>query len=473
MLQKISFKHSIILLLSIYFLNGNLFASIYHTKLFNNDVRYSNDIINKNSNTFISDELTYVEAIKHEDNSLASLTITSPNGGEFWQVGKTPNIVWESQGLVTDIDIEYSINNGSTWLPIATVPRAQNSYTWSIPNNTSQQCFVRATSGSVDDYGDAVFEISEDTSSCTIVVLGSSTALGNGSSTPENSWVNLYSSTIFQKNTKLNVINLSAAGYTTYHILPTGTVLPVGVTVTIDVTRNITKALSYNPVAIIINMPSNDTYNGYTASAQLENYNALNNKCNTNSVGLWIATPQPRDFGTAKLQTQIEVKDAVLTIYTNKAIDFWNGIAETDGTILSELSYGDGIHLNDSGHNILFNRVLNKNIDVTECITETLGLTDMEISDNFNLKVYPNPITDFISLDFQSTLSGNLKATFFDVLGRELMPTKPDFNFNSGHNSIIMNLKELDAMRGQIIFGLFTFNTSKGLIQKSVKLILE
>jgi|GEM_PF-5208000 len=236
MLQKISFKHSIILLLSIYFLNGNLFASIYHTKLVSNDVPSSNNIINNNSNTFISDELTYVEAIKHEDNSLASLTITSPNGGEFWQVGKTPNIVWESQGLVTDIDIEYSINNGSTWLPIATVPRTQNSYTWSIPNNTSQQCFVRATSGSVDDYGDAVFEISEDTSSCTIVVLGSSTALGNGSSTPENSWVNLYSSTIFQKNTKLNVINLSAAGYTTYHILPTGTVLPVGVTVTIDVT---------------------------------------------------------------------------------------------------------------------------------------------------------------------------------------------------------------------------------------------
>jgi len=28
-------------------------------------------------------------------------------------------------------------------------------------------------------------------------------------------------------------------------------------------------------------------------------------------------------------------------------------------------------------------------------------------------------------------------------------------------------------MRGQIIFGLFTFNTNNGLIQKSVKLIIE
>jgi len=220
-------------------------------------------------------------------------------------------------------------------------------------------------------------------------------------------------------------------------------------------------------------MPSNDTYNGYTASAQLENYNALNNKCNTNSVGLWIATPQPRDFGTAKLQTQIEVKDAVLTIYTNKAIDFWNGIAETDGTILSELSYGDGIHLNDSGHDVLFNKALSKNIDATTCITIPLNLIDVEISNNFNLKVYPNPITDYIFLDFQSKLSGNLKATFFDVLGRELILTPPDFNFNVGHNSINMNLNELKAMRGQIVFGLFTFNTNKGLIQKRVKLIIE
>ncbi|WP_445954967.1 GDSL-type esterase/lipase family protein [Yeosuana sp.] len=473
--QNISFRHSIILLLSIYFLNGNLFASIYHTKLFYNDVAYSNNIINKNSNTFNSDGLAYVEALKDENNVLESLTITSPNGGEFWQVGKTPNIIWESQDLVASITLQYSINNGGSWSTIATgVPSTQKSYEWDVPNTTSQQCLVRATSGSAIDYGDAVFEISDDTSSCTIVVLGSSTSLGTGASTPANSWVQLYSSAIFQKNTKLNVINLSASGYTTYQILPTGTVLPSGVPA-IDENRNITKALSLSPVAIIINMPSNDTANGYTVNAQLENYNVLNNKCITNSVGLWIATPQPRDafVGTTKLQTQIDVRNEILAIYTNKAIDFWNGIAATDGTILPGLSDGDGIHLNDSGHDVLFNKALSKNIDATTCITIPLSLIDVEISNNFNLKVYPNPITDYIFLDFQSKLSGNLKATFFDVLGRELILTPPDFNFNVGNNSINMNLNELKAIRGQIVFGLFTFNTNKGLIQKRVKLIIE
>ena len=473
MSQKISFKHSIVLLLSIYFLSGNLFASIYHTKLVSNDVPYSNNDINKNSNTFISDELAYVEAIKDEDIVLPSLTITSPNGGEFWQVGKTPNIIWESLDLVTSITLEYSINNGSTWFTIATVSSTQKSYAWVVPNNISQQCIVRAKSGVVIDTSDAVFEISDDTSSCTIVVLGSSTSFGTGANPIiTNSWVNLYSSAIFQKNTKLNVINLSALGYTTYHILPTGTPIPGGVPA-IDVTKNITKALTYNPVAIIINMPSNDTYNGYSVSAQLDNYSILNTEAITKSV-LWIATPQPRNaFDAAEVQTQKDVRDAITSIYANKAIDFWNDIAGTDDKILPLLNDGDGIHVNNDGHDILFNKVLSKNIDVTACITGSLGITDMEINDNFNLKVYPNPVTDFIYLDFQSTLSGKLKTAFFDILGRELTPTQANFNFNAGNNSIIMNLKELEAMRGQIIFGLFTFNTNKGLIQKRVKLIIE
>ncbi len=472
--QKISFRHSIILLLSIYFLSSNLFASIYHTKLVSNDVPYSNNDINKNSNTFISDELAYVEAIKDEDNVTPSLTITSPNGGEFWQVGKTPNIIWESLELAASITLEYSINNGSSWLPITTVSSTQKSYAWIVPNNISQQCIVRATSGTVSDSGDAVFEISDDTSSCTIVVLGSSTSLGTGANPIiTNSWVNLFSSAIFQKNTKLNVVNLSASGYTTYHILPTGTVLPSGVP-TIDINKNITKALSYNPVAIIINMPSNDTDNGYTVTAQLDNYSILNTEANNRSVGLWIATPQPRDaFDAAEVQTQKDVRDAITSFYADKAIDFWTDITGVDDKILPLLSYADGIHLNNSGHNILFNKVLNKNIDVTACITASLGITDMEISENFNLKVYPNPVTDFIYLDFQSRLSGNLKAAFFDILGREIIPIQSDFNFNAGNNSININLKELKAMRGQIIFGLFTINTNKGLKQKRVKLIIE
>ena len=409
-----------------------------------------------------------------QSESTPFLTIGSPNGNEFWQVGKTPSITWESANLTSDVVLEYSINNGSSWLPIATVSNTSNSYQWSIPNTISLQCLVRAKSDVVDDTSDAVFEISNDTSSCTIVVLGSSTAYGTGATPEENSWVNLYDSALFQKNTKLNIINLGYPGLTTYQILPTGTTLPNEVVETIDEDRNITKALTYNPTAIIVNMPSNDTANGYSVTSQLQNYATLNTVATNNSVQMWIATPQPRNFSTtSKIQTQIDVKDEMFSIYTDKAIDFWSDIDDVDGKILSNLDFGDGIHINNTGHNILFNRVLNKNIEEFTCLGETLSLTKTAINTDFELHVFPNPVKDFIFLYFNTNFSGELKAEFYDVLGRRISQKNMGFTFKTGNNNIPIGLKEVESLRNQFIFGIFTFKTDNNIIQKRVKLVLK
>ena len=159
------------------------------------------------------------------------ITITAPNGNEFWQVGKTPSISWESSGLTSDILLEYSTNNGGSWNIITTVSNSTNSYEWVIPNSVSKQCLVRATSNATADTSDTAFEISDDASSCNIVVLGSSTTAVTGASQPSNSWVNLYASAIFQKNTKLTVVNLAVPGYNTFQNLPTGTSIPSGETI--------------------------------------------------------------------------------------------------------------------------------------------------------------------------------------------------------------------------------------------------
>ena len=51
---------------------------------------------------------------EHEDVILpAVLNLVSPNGGEFWQINKTPSIIWESEN-VAEVIIEYSTNNGSS-----------------------------------------------------------------------------------------------------------------------------------------------------------------------------------------------------------------------------------------------------------------------------------------------------------------------------------------------------------------------
>lgn len=320
---------------------------------------------NTNTNGFF-----YLGAIVLDYTPQTSLTLNTPNGGEFWQVGKTPEIMWNSAGLSSDIDLEYSVNNGASWSPIATVPYTTNSYSWTIPNTPSTNCLVRATSGVISDTSDTVFEISSDNTNKNIVVIGSSTAEGIGASSPEFAWVNLYAKALFQQDTRINVINYGKGGYTTYHVLPTGTSIPSEIGVTIDTDRNITKAISNNPIGIIVNLPSNDTANGYPVADQLNNFATLYNEAVINAIPIWFTTTQPRNFGSpTQIQHQIDVRDAIISTYGTYSIDFWTDIADTDGNILGNLDYGDGVHLNDSGHTILYNKVLGKDIENADCIS--------------------------------------------------------------------------------------------------------
>ena len=47
--------------------------------------------------------------------AVPAITVTSPNGGESWEVGSVHNITWTSAGAVGNVMIDYSTNNGSTW----------------------------------------------------------------------------------------------------------------------------------------------------------------------------------------------------------------------------------------------------------------------------------------------------------------------------------------------------------------------
>ena len=92
-----------------------------------------------------------------------------------------------------------------------------------------------------------------------IVVLGSSTAFGTGAVPIDSSFVNKYKNYVLGKNPLHTIINLATLSLTTYHVLcPTGYVPPPNRPFPVDTNRNITKALSHHPDAIIINLPSND-----------------------------------------------------------------------------------------------------------------------------------------------------------------------------------------------------------------------
>lgn len=206
-----------------------------------------------------------------------------------------------------------------------------------------------------------------------IVVIGSSTAYGTGASPIDSSWVRKFTSYLSQQNAQVSLINLAFPGYTSYHLSPTGTVIPPEFSfVTVDSLRNITKALSLSPDAIILNLPSNDIDNGFPFSEIENNYNRIKAAADSQHVSIWITTTQPRDLSTSKKLLQMELRDWIMNRFGKKAVDFWSTLSNSDGSINTYFAAGDGIHLNNAGHHVLFKRIVEEKIWDTICLFKNL-----------------------------------------------------------------------------------------------------
>jgi hypothetical protein len=76
------------------------------------------------------------------------IQLLSPNGLEKFEVEQQVNVMWRTSGLISHtVDLEYSINGGATWLPLAAgVPSIDgvNSYAWT-PSSQTQQGMVRVS----------------------------------------------------------------------------------------------------------------------------------------------------------------------------------------------------------------------------------------------------------------------------------------------------------------------------------------
>lgn len=192
----------------------------------------------------------------------------------------------------------------------------------------------------------------------TIVVLGSSTAEGVGTSPRDSAWVNRFRVYVKSFNPDNEVINLGKGGFNTYNILPTNS-KPISDLQKPDSTRNFTKALEYNPDGIIINLPSNDVSNGYSVEEQLANFRTFAKIAEENNIELWVTTTQARNFPKARdRQYQRDLVDSLQAMFHNSCIDFWTDFCDDDFRILKQYDSGDGCHMNNGAHKILLDRVI-------------------------------------------------------------------------------------------------------------------
>ena len=113
------------------------------------------------------------------------IPITAPVGGETWVVGETKNITWSMAEYADNVDIDYSVDGGSTWVNIADNIANTGTYAWLIPNNASSNCLVRvsgATDGTPFGISAATFEIVAEVQSITVTSPNGGETWSNGSS---------------------------------------------------------------------------------------------------------------------------------------------------------------------------------------------------------------------------------------------------------------------------------------------------
>jgi RHS repeat-associated protein len=99
-----------------------------------------------------------------------SITVTSPNGSEGWEISSLQTITWTSTGTIDNVTIEYSINSSTSWIEIIASTPNTGSYEWTIPDSPSEYCLVRVSDADADtgpsDTGDSYFSIIPETFDC-------------------------------------------------------------------------------------------------------------------------------------------------------------------------------------------------------------------------------------------------------------------------------------------------------------------
>ncbi len=189
-----------------------------------------------------------------------------------------------------------------------------------------------------------------------VVVIGSSTAAGAGAEPADSAWVNRYRAWLQGINPANEVLNLALGGFSTYQLLP-ATLFPAKYRPAPDTLRNITRALSLRPHAIIINLPSNDAASGYSLEEQMANFQKIIKTTRRAGVPVWICTTQPRNFSADKVLLQLLARNAILETYGPQAINVWDALAEPNGLLDARFDSGDGVHLNNEGHAMIFEQV--------------------------------------------------------------------------------------------------------------------
>jgi acyl-CoA thioesterase I len=199
----------------------------------------------------------------------------------------------------------------------------------------------------------------KDTTNKVIVVIGSSTAAGFGASSPDSCWVGRLRLRIKGDKKKIRVINLGIGGYTTYQLLPTGTMSDIPRRPKPDTNANVTAALKYQPDLVVINLPSNDIGANFRDDEILKNYRTIVRLIASARSEFVITGTQPRNFPTVAQRNRLKILNDKLSIdYPQNISDYLKKLSTPTYAIQRIYGAGDGVHLNNRGHDVIYRSVI-------------------------------------------------------------------------------------------------------------------
>jgi len=202
--------------------------------------------------------------------------------------------------------------------------------------------------------------VKQDTANKYIVVIGSSTAAGYGASVRDSCWVARLRNKLVADNKRFKVINLGVGGYTTYHLMPTGYVSSVSKRPVVDTNKNVTAALKYHPALVIINLPSNDIAANFRDEEILSNYRVMARTLASSRIDYIVTGSQPRNFPTVEQRKRLKIlHDKMIKEYSTHLDDYLNKVSTPTYGIQKYYSAGDGIHLNNNGHRVIYQSIFN------------------------------------------------------------------------------------------------------------------
>ncbi len=192
----------------------------------------------------------------------------------------------------------------------------------------------------------------------TIVVIGSSTAAGFGASCGDSSWVNRLNSAVTASK-QGSIINLSVPGFSTYDVMPTG-YAPKANRSYPSVNNNVTKALSYHPDFIIVNLPTNDIACGYSDAEIISNFKTITALMDSLKVPYILTGTQPRNFPAQAARQRLKtLNDELNNVFNGHVDDYLNTLSDETWNIKPQYNSGDGTHVNNTGHRLIYQSFLN------------------------------------------------------------------------------------------------------------------